>query len=183
MGKQMRKSEPQRLFLWVLGLSLSLLFILSTASSLLAAQQSSQSIQVVIDENYPPYSFRNSQGELQGISIDQWKLFEQKTGIKVYITGKPWNEAYESMLAGQFDVIDTISYSEQRTTLFDFTKPYATIEVPIFFRIIFQGFIMPTRSGVLKSLQKRGPLYRGLKRTRYYQYHGVRFCRRSYTSG
>ncbi|WP_242837394.1 HD domain-containing phosphohydrolase [Desulfitobacterium metallireducens] len=112
---------------------------MSTASSLLAAQQSSQSIQVVIDENYPPYSFRNSQGELQGISIDQWKLFEQKTGIKVYITGKPWNEAYESMLAGQFDVIDTISYSEQRTTLFDFTKPYATIEVPIFFQNNISG--------------------------------------------
>ncbi|MDR3600535.1 MAG: transporter substrate-binding domain-containing protein [Desulfosporosinus sp.] len=87
-----------------------------------------------MDDNYPPYSFRNNQGDLQGITLDQWKLFEQKTGIKVTITGMTWNKAYESMMQGKFDVIDTISYNADRAKIFDYSKPYATIDVPIFFQ-------------------------------------------------
>jgi len=92
-----------------------------------------------MDDNYPPYSFRNSQGDLQGITHDQWKLFEQKTGIKVTITGMTWNKAYASMRQGDFDVIDTISYSADRAKIFDFSKPYATIDVPIFFQKNISG--------------------------------------------
>lgn len=117
----------------------SIFIILSNTPSLHAAQQEVSQLEVVLDENYPPYSFRDSKGDLQGITIDQWKLFEQKTGIKIILTGKPWNQAYESMLKGQFDVIDTISSNEERTEVFDFSKPYATIDVPIFFQKNISG--------------------------------------------
>lgn len=91
-----------------------------------------KTISVVMDDNYPPYSFRDGEGKLQGITIDQWKLFESKTGIKVVITAMEWSKAYSSMLNKEFDVIDTISYNTQREKLFDYTKPYAKIDVPIF---------------------------------------------------
>ncbi len=98
-----------------------------------------KTLSVVLDDSYPPYSFRNSQGDLQGITIDQWKLFEQKTGIKVTITGMTWNKAYESMRQGDFDVIDTISYNTDRAKIFDYSNPYATIDVPIFFQKNISG--------------------------------------------
>lgn len=37
-----------------------------------------QKIRVVMDDNYPPYVFRNEEGELKGILIDYWELWEKK---------------------------------------------------------------------------------------------------------
>ncbi|AFQ45048.1 HD domain-containing phosphohydrolase [Desulfosporosinus meridiei] len=98
-----------------------------------------KSISVVMDDNYPPYAFRDGHGELQGITLDQWKLFELKTGIQVNITGMTWSKALESMAQGKFDVIDTISYREERTTILDYAEAYATIVVPIFFQNSISG--------------------------------------------
>jgi len=123
------------LLFWILGLA----FLLSQATQVNAAPPEIKTISVVMDDNYPPYSFRNNQGVLQGITIDQWKLFEQKTGIKVNLNGMTWNKAYESMINGDFDVIDTISYNADRAKIFDYSEPYATIDVPIFFQKNISG--------------------------------------------
>ena len=122
-------------FFWILGLAFVMLF----TSHAYAVTTEMKTISVVMDDNYPPYSFRDSQGELRGITLDQWEIFEQKTGIKVEITGATWNKAYERMINGEFDVIDTISYSEDRSKILDYTKPYATIDVPIFFQKDISG--------------------------------------------
>ncbi len=90
-------------------------------------------ISVVMDNNYPPYAFVDSQGNMQGISVDQWKLWEEHTGVEVEITGLPWNEAVRQMENGAFDVIDTFFYTEERANLFIYTEAYATIDVHIFF--------------------------------------------------
>jgi PAS domain S-box-containing protein len=125
------------------------------------------SITVVIDNNYPPYSFLDAQGNLQGISIDQWKLWELKTGIEVNIVGMNWSDAMTAMEAGEFDVIDTIFYNEARAKIYDFTPAYATIEVPIYFnnRITgisdaasAKGFPVAVKSGdaVIDVLTEKG---------------------------
>lgn len=90
-------------------------------------------ITVVMDNNYPPYSFLDSAGQSQGILIDEWELWEQKTGVAVELHALPWGEALTRMEAGEFDVIDTIFYNPTRAQIYDFTEPYATLEVPIFF--------------------------------------------------
>ena len=90
-------------------------------------------IRVVTDDNYPPYSFRNANDGLSGISIDYWKLFEEKTGVKVEIFGTDWNDAQELMKNGKFDVIDTIFKSDERELIYDFTKPYAEIDTSMYF--------------------------------------------------
>ena len=122
-------------FFWILGLAFLMLF----TSHVYAAPSEMRTISVVMDDNYPPYSFRNNQGDLQGITLDQWKIFEQKTGIKVAITGMTWNKAYASMINGEFDIIDTISYHEDRSKILDYAKPYATLDVPIFFQKAISG--------------------------------------------
>jgi PAS domain S-box-containing protein len=96
-------------------------------------------LRVVVDDNYPPYTFRDEQGNLQGILIDQWKLWEERTGVKVDLTALPWGEALERMKAGEFDVIDTIFYTDERAQIFDFTASYAQIDVPIFFQNNISG--------------------------------------------
>ncbi|KJR45650.1 hypothetical protein UF75_3971 [Desulfosporosinus sp. I2] len=124
---------------YIVFIILGLVFLLFHATRVDAAPPEIKTISVVMDDNYPPYSFRNSQGDLQGITIDQWKLFEEKTGIKVTITGMTWNKAYTSMMQGDFDVIDTISYNADRAKIFDYSKAYATIDIPIFFQKNISG--------------------------------------------
>jgi len=98
-----------------------------------------ESISVVIDNNYPPYSFLDKDGQLVGLSIDLWDIWERKTGIKVKITGTNWKDAQMRMENGEFDVIDTMFYTEERAKKYDFSKPYTRIDVVIFFRNTISG--------------------------------------------
>lgn len=96
-------------------------------------------LRVVMDDNYPPYAFRDGEGKVQGILVDQWKLWEERTGVTVIISALPWGEALQRMKNGEFDVIDTIFKTDERAQLFDFTAAYATIDAPIFFQNNISG--------------------------------------------
>jgi PAS domain S-box-containing protein len=98
-------------------------------------------LRVVMDNNYPPYVFLDDDGKLQGILIDQWRLWEKKSGMAVEISALDWGEALRRMQAGEFDVIDTAFETESRKAWLDFTKPYAKINVPIFFRRDIPGIV------------------------------------------
>jgi PAS domain S-box-containing protein len=110
-----------------------LLMIAASLASAHTANAAPQSIRVVMDDNYPPFVFRDGSGKLQGVLIDQWRLWEQKTGVRAEVSAMDWEQAQRRMLAGEFDVIDTIFKTEQRLSSYDFTSPYQEIDVPIFF--------------------------------------------------
>ncbi|MGC8490651.1 MAG: PAS domain S-box protein [Syntrophobacteraceae bacterium] len=111
-----------------------LLCLLSCSHAVTAANaERPKAITVVADDDYPPYIFRNSQGKLQGILVDQWDLWEKETGIRVRLLGMEWGKALEFMREGKADVLDTAFITENRAKVFDFSKPYATIPVKIFF--------------------------------------------------
>ncbi len=96
-------------------------------------------ISVVLDRSYPPYIFSNEDGEPQGILVDQWNLWEKKTGVKVHLYPMAWADALKGMSEGKYDVIDTIFRNPQRELMYDFTEAYADIEVPIFFHRNISG--------------------------------------------
>ncbi len=98
-----------------------------------------EEISVVMDNNYPPFVFYDSEGQLKGILVDEWALFEEKTGIKVTISAMDWSEALAGMENGEYDVIDTIFRNPEREAIFDFTEPYADIDVSIFFHRNISG--------------------------------------------
>ena len=97
------------------------------------------SITIVSDDNYPPYIFRDENNHLQGIIIDQWKLWEAKTNIKVNIIAMNWINAQSFFNQENADVIETAFLTPQRDEYWDFTKPYAEIEVPVFFNTSLSG--------------------------------------------
>ena len=100
-----------------------------------------QTITVVTDDNYPPYIFRDSTGDIQGILVDEWKLWEKETSIKVNLIATDWSNAQKILLDGNADVIDTLFFTEERAKLYDFTQPYAKIEVPVFFHKNLSGIV------------------------------------------
>ncbi|MEY2518718.1 MAG: hypothetical protein QOF24_477 [Verrucomicrobiota bacterium] len=119
--------------------ALLVLGLVSTGAVAQTAVETPRTIRVVLDNNYAPFSFRSEEGKLQGILIDQWKVWEKKTGIRIEMQGLDWAEALRRMRAGEFDVIDCIVETAERQDYFDFTPAYSTIEASIYFRHSISG--------------------------------------------
>ena len=100
-------------------------------------------LRVVVDDDYPPYIFHAPGGPLQGILVDQWALWELRTGIRVQLDAMDWAAAQRRMEAGAYDVIDTIFENPERQARYDFGPPYARIDVPIFFSRDLAGISGP----------------------------------------
>ncbi len=118
------------------------IFTLVTISSAVSAQakiKKPRNLRVVMDKSYAPYTFQSDEGKLQGVLIDQWHVWETKTGIKADISAMDWSEALLRMRAGEFDVIDCIVETAERGDYFDFTSAYTTIEASIYFRKEISG--------------------------------------------
>ncbi|MBA4418642.1 MAG: histidine kinase, partial [Syntrophus sp. (in: bacteria)] len=124
-------------------------------------------VKVVTDDNYPPYVFRDEKDLLQGIIVDQWALWEKKTGVQVILVGMDWEKAKQSIAEDIFDVIDTFFFTQERSKTYDYAKPYATLDVPIFFHKdisgikdirSLQGFTVGVKSGdaCIEILKKNG---------------------------
>jgi diguanylate cyclase (GGDEF)-like protein/PAS domain S-box-containing protein len=113
-------------------------------------------LRVVMDDNYPPYAFRDSSGVLNGYLVDIWKLWEGKTGVRVELVATDWGKAQQLMAAGQANVIDTMFRTPEREHDLDFTLPYAEIPVPIYTHVgiggitdlkTLHGFLVGVKSG------------------------------------
>ncbi|MBU6249248.1 MAG: diguanylate cyclase, partial [Xanthomonadaceae bacterium] len=91
-----------------------------------------QVLRVVGDNNYPPYLFLGPDGQPRGYVVDEWKLFERKTGVKVQLVATDWADAQQRLQSGQADVIDMIFRTPEREALYDFTEPFATVHVGIY---------------------------------------------------
>ena len=87
---------------------------------------------VAIDDNYPPYVFRDADGNLTGYLVDSWRLWEHKTGMRVELLASDWEFAQQRMRDGQAAVIDTLFQTPARERLFDFSPPYESIPVSIY---------------------------------------------------
>ena len=115
------------------GLALAVLALSSGSGAAQGQVQLGQSpLVVALDDNYPPYVFVGADGNLKGILPDQWALWEKKTGTKVVLQAMEWGKAQQFMREGKADVLDTVFRTPERAQLYDFTPPYARIQVPIY---------------------------------------------------
>jgi len=96
-------------------------------------------IRVTMDDNYPPFSFRDADGVHTGLLKDLWALWSRKTGVPVDLLATDWGLARALMDEGKADVIDTIFRSPARDRVMAFSPPYATIDVPIWFNADLGG--------------------------------------------
>ncbi len=131
------------------------------------ATQPARALSVVMDDNYPPYVFRDASGSLRGILVDRWQLWTKRTGRAAELHAMDWGEAQRRFVAGEFDVIDTIFGNESRQRIFEFSEPYARIDVPLFFHKDIsgiqdaadaKGFVVAAKAGdaVIEVLKSQG---------------------------
>lgn len=112
-------------------------------------------LRVVTDNNYPPYVFNNLEGQAAGYVVDLWRLWEQKTGVRVDFRAMQWAEAQRMMHEGQADVIDMIFRTPVREQIYDYSQPYAVLPVHIYVDASIHGIGSPAElSGFTIGVQR-----------------------------
>ena len=110
----------------------AVLRLLLFACLVLPALAPAAPLRVVMDQNYPPYSWRNAGGRLEGYTVDLWHLWQQKTGQPVELIPANWAQVLPMLEQGKADVIDPIFLTPARVERFDFSPSYALVSTSIY---------------------------------------------------
>ncbi|MGC9001575.1 MAG: HD domain-containing phosphohydrolase [Dictyoglomus sp.] len=113
------------------------------------------SLKIIIDKDYPPFTFIDEKGNLIGISVDFWKIWSERMGIKVELFPMEWEKAQRALLEGKFDAIDTIFETPEREKYLIFSKPIFKITSSIYYK---------TEIPKISSLKDLTPYLVGVKR-------------------
>ena len=131
--------QNRSLLCWLILLFLLGCLFSSCAAASIPAPYDNRTIRIVFDQSYPPYSFPDEKGNLQGIDVDQWRLWEKKTGIRVELVPTEWNEGLAAFKSGEYDAITGLFYTEDRAPYLDYAESFARIDVPVFFHKNISG--------------------------------------------
>ena len=77
-----------------------------------------EKITVVDDISYAPFTFMDAKGKPRGITVDLWKLWSQKTGVKVEFQIMEWESALAAVQEGKADVVGGLFRTPLRETPF-----------------------------------------------------------------
>jgi len=120
-----------------LGATLLLILMLCTIK-VVRAETPSQ-ITVITDDRYPPFLYRGEDGALQGLVKDKWELWSRYSGIKVELRGTRWAEAQHAALSSEADVVDLLSYTEERTRDYEMSTGRGMVEARLYFHKSLSG--------------------------------------------
>ena len=81
---------------------------------------------VAMELAYPPFETRDDAGEPSGDSVDLMKAFGEYCGREIKIENTAWDGLIPSLQTGSADiVISSMTITEERKELIDFSDPYA----------------------------------------------------------
>lgn len=86
------------------------------------------------DRDYPPYEFLDKNGIPAGYNVDLTRAIADVMGMKVEFRFGGWSEIRNAVLGGTVDVLQGISFSEERTRTLAFSPPHTIINHAIFAR-------------------------------------------------
>jgi polar amino acid transport system substrate-binding protein len=124
-------------------LRLKILVFILVFLFILPATSLARTLRVALDRDYPPFTYIDKDGNLVGISVDFWELFEEKTGIDVELIPVEWAKAHQMMLERSADVIDSIFKTPAREEYFDFTSAIFRITSSIYYRSGLENILSP----------------------------------------
>ncbi|WP_449429708.1 transporter substrate-binding domain-containing protein [Rhodanobacter umsongensis] len=107
-------------------------------------------IRVAADDSYPPYLFLGPDGKARGYLVDEWALWQKRTGVQVELIATNWTNAQQMLLLGQADVIEMILKTPERTALYDFTALSCFVWIRSCRRLADPARFAPWKSSSLK---------------------------------
>lgn len=107
----------------------------ASAADLLDDVRQRGSLRVALEGTYPPFNFRDEQGQLTGFDVDIAKGIAAKLGVKPEFTTTEWSGILAGLQAGKYDVIvNQVAATEQRRQAFDFSDPYVVSSAQLIVR-------------------------------------------------
>jgi polar amino acid transport system substrate-binding protein len=87
------------------------------------------------DRDYPPYEFLDKDGQPAGFNVDLSRAIGEVMGMRVEFRLGSWAEMRQALLDGQVDILEGMSFSEERAAgEVDFAPPSAVVNHAIFAR-------------------------------------------------
>jgi len=101
-----------------------------------ASEDQTASRTVVVGGNraYPPYEFLDDDGDPAGYNVDLTRAIADVMGMKVEFRFDSWSKLRSSLTSGKIDILQGISFSEERTKSIDFSPPHTIVHHAIFAR-------------------------------------------------
>ncbi|HJV64292.1 MAG TPA: transporter substrate-binding domain-containing protein [Geomonas sp.] len=110
----------------------------ATAGVARAADSSPPGVQreIVVggDRDYPPYEFIDQNGKPAGFNVELTRAIAEVMGMRVTFRLGSWSEMRSNLQNGRVDVLEGMSFSDERTKEVDFSVPSAIVNQAIFAR-------------------------------------------------
>ena len=90
-------------------------------------------ISVVYSVDSVPFQYTDDSGQPNGIIIDYWKLWSEKTGIDVDFVAAPWNETLGMTRDGKVDAHVGLFFNEERDKYLDYGQALTRTDTHAFF--------------------------------------------------
>ena len=113
-------------------------------------------ITVAVGQDTAPFYFRDQKGVADGWLVDIWRLWAQKTGIKVKFVMVPFGETLKLTKEGKVDVQGGCFFSEVRAKYLGYVTPLIKADTHFFFHKDIYGIetlkdLLGFRIGVIKD--------------------------------
>lgn len=97
-------------------------------------------VTVVFFNDFHPFSFVAEDGSLQGVAVDWWRLWSEKTGIPIKLLPAPWSRIPELLRTGQADAIGAVGRVKGLAEKgFEFSPPLSAFDIRLFYRADIPG--------------------------------------------
>lgn len=121
-----------------LSLWLVLLFCLGAYVPAAAKVRESSLPEVLVvggDRAYPPYEFLDGDGRPSGYNVELTQAIAEVMGLRIEFRLGGWSEMRAALQSGTVDVLQGMSFSEERLAEVDFSLPSAIVNHAVFARL------------------------------------------------
>jgi cystine transport system substrate-binding protein len=95
------------------------------AADLLGTVKARGTLKVALEGTYPPFNYREKNGELAGYDVDVARLIAARLGVKAEFVTSEWASILAGLSANKYDVIvSQVGINPKREQAFDFSAPY-----------------------------------------------------------
>ena len=91
------------------------------------------SLNVAICDDYPPFCTLDDKGRARGWLVDIWRLWSEKTGIKVEFVSAPYGETLRMVGDGRADIHGGLVREPYMIKWLNFSKPLFTFNTSLFY--------------------------------------------------
>lgn len=109
----------------LLALAMAAVALPASAADLLDKVKARGTLKVALEGTYPPFNYREKDGQIAGYDVDVARLLAARLGVKVEFVSSEWASILAGLSAGKYDVIiSQVGINPKREQAFDFSTPY-----------------------------------------------------------